>query len=701
MHPSRVNTGSKIGITDHRDVPEVLAHSRMEASHLGEHAARMFSQQPIPVSSKNLEGDFTQSQYPVPGSGIEAHSPAVSPWPNLPFVHGGARGSEQQLRDTPTVLEAPETPLPRLLQPQRDHKKYRRNRAFLQRVHLVPADEVPISSLDTALMPATGPDEIKPLQEDLFSESMAEDITCLATLRLPAIALAIEKQTQSDQRQVITSTANSAAIAGVGDLISSVLKFVTNVVMTNIVSQSVYGIYITVYAAATIVGTIIVFGLDHTMVRFLSTYRARDERSLAAGLLRFIVWMTLISGLVCGALFYLSATTLAHLVYHQDAYTLPLREAALLVPLIALQPVLAGGLMALKAIKWKVYTDRLIQPGVSLILMGVFYLLGLQLQALLLATICGYLASAIAGQLLLGRASKRLIRDVVPRFEPKTWLHFALPLSFNSFVQNILNSTDVLFLAAFGTAAQVGLYAAADRVSFVVLMPLIALNTIFAPLIAENYAQGEHEQLVSMSKLVTKWAFSLSLPVFLCFCVFHEAILSIFSREYTAAGAVLIILSIANLIDAGVGSIGDLLVMTGHTRVILANTVVAITVNIGLSFLLVPRFNVIGAAVASAVALVIPNLAGLVEVYWILKILTFRRDMLKPVLAGGAASVVGLLLLRVIHVGYGYRALLGVLGLVIPFMLVYVLMLALLRFSEEDMMVFDAVWSRFGRKQST
>jgi len=587
--------------------------------------------------------------------------------------------------------------VPHSLQKQSD-KKERQNHPSLQRIHLVPAAEDLISSLDTALMFAIRPGESRQ-QQDIFINALVEDIACQATLRLPA-ALAPEKQAQLDQRQVITSTASSAAIAGAGDLISAVLKYMTNVVMTNIVSQSVYGIYITVYAAATIVGSITVLGLDNTMVRFLPTYRAKGEHDLATGLLRFVVWMTLISGLLCGTLFYLSATVLAHLVYHQDAYTLPLREVALLIPLMALQPVLASGLMALKAIKWKVYTDRLIQPGLTLILMGVFYLLGLRLEALILATICGFLASVITGQLLLGKASKRLISGAVPGFEPKTWLRFALPLSFSSFIYSVLNSTDVLFLAAFSTAAQVGLYAAADRVSFLVLMPLIAFNTIFSPLIAEYHARGEHEQLANLSKLVTKWTFSLSLPVFLCFCVFREPILGIFSREYTAAGLVLMILSLANLIDAGVGSTGDLLVMTGHARVILANTIVAITVNISLSFLLVPRFNVLGAAIASALALVIPSVAGIVEVYWLLKILTFRRDMLKSVAAGGVASIVGLFLLHVIHVGYGYQAIFGALGLVIPFMLVYVLVLALLRFSKEDTMIFDAMRARFGKKQS-
>jgi O-antigen/teichoic acid export membrane protein len=605
--------------------------------------------------------------------------------------------SESVVLDTPPTLKISDIYVQQSVQLQ-NHQKERQKHSFLQRIHLLPTAEEPISNLATVLMFATRPQDVGQ-QKDMYINSLVEDVTNHITLQLPAIVSETENRTQPDQRQVITSTASSAAVAGLGDLISSVLKYVTNVAMTNFVSQSIFGIYITVYAAATIFGSIIVFGLDLTTVRFLSTYRAKGERGLALGLIRFVVWMTLITGLLCGTMFYLSATVLAHLVYHQDLYILPLREIALLVPLIALQPVLASGLMALKAIKWKVYTDRLIQPGVSLVLMGIFYLLGLRLEALILATICGFLASVIVGQLFLGKASKFLVCDTAPRFELRTWLRFALPLSFNSFIQNILNSTDVLFLGAFASAAQVGLYAAADRVSFVVLMPLIALNTIFSPLIAEYYGHEEHEQLANLSKVVTKWAFSLSLPMFLCFCVFHEAILSIFSKEYTSAGIVLIILSLANFIAAGVGSTGDLLVMTGHTRVILANTVVSITVNIGLSFLLVPRFNVIGAAVASALGLAIPNIAGFFEVYWILKILTFRLDMLKSVLAGVVASLVGILLLHFIHVSYGFKAIIGILCLVIPFMLVYVLVLALLRFSKEDLMVFDTVRIRFVKKQ--
>ena len=550
-----------------------------------------------------------------------------------------------------------------------------------------------ISRLNTVAMPAIRPAK-NAWRQDLFLDFASEDITSQITFQIPVIHVGLD-----DQQQDLAGTASGAAIAGTGDIIFAALKYGSNVVMTNIVSQSIYGMYMTAYTSAAVVGSIAVLGLDFTMIRFLATYRAKNEPGHAAGLLRFVVWMTLISGLLSGALFYLSAAALAHLVYHHDAYTLPLREVALLVTLVALQTVIASGLQAVKAIKSKALTDRLIQPSLSLVLMGIFYLLGLRLEALTLAAVCGFVASTIAGQLLLRKASRPLVSGVAPSFDPRAWLRFALPMSLYSLIQAVLNSTDVLFLTIFATAAQVGLYAAADRTAMFAVMPLLALSTMFSPLIAEYYAHQKYEQLNSLCSVVTKWALSLSFPIFLCCLIFRGAILSIFSREYTAAGDALVILAFGNFIYACAGPMGNLLVMAGQTRVVLANTVANILLNIGLGLLLVPRFNVTGAAVAAALSFIIPSVLTVCEAYWILKIIPFRWDMLKPVAAGGVASLAGLALLEVIHVGYGYRALFEVLGLLIPFALVYVLMLAALRFSEEDMMVFETVRARLKRKR--
>ncbi|GAC1652309.1 MAG: hypothetical protein NVS4B12_23650 [Ktedonobacteraceae bacterium] len=574
--------------------------------------------------------------------------------------------------------------------------------------------EESVSRLDTISMVSVQLGEDIAIQQDIFINNWVEDITHQETLVISSVKNAISfvpgqtsvpqdvaaSKALEDKKKAVASTASGAAIAGIGDLVSAVIRYITTVFMTNAFSLSVAGTFIEANTIVTILGYASKLGLDSATLRFLAGYRTRSERSHAAGLIRFASLVALVSGLIWGASFFVLSSTLAHFVFKKDVFALPFRESALLIPLIGLQLVVASGLQAFKAIKWKVYVDRLIQPGVTLLLLVVFYLLGLRLEALILATTCGFIASTITGQFLLGKAKKKLVRGVKPEYDIKMWLKFAFPMFFNSMIRNILNSTDILFLGAVATQGELAFYGSADRVSYFVVAPLIALNAIFSPVIAEYHSRGEHKQLENMFKIVTKWSFSLSLPVFLCCLIFHDAILGIFTEKYTAAGLVLVILAFGNLVDSGVGSVNYLLVMTGRPRVILTNTVTTVVVNILLALLLVPHFKILGAAFAAALTIVILNIVGLIEVYWIMKIHPYRWDTLKPILAGGVACVVGLFLNRFIHVGYGHRAILGTLfALILPFLLSYVATLALLRFSEEDTMVFDMVRAKFGKSK--
>jgi O-antigen/teichoic acid export membrane protein len=575
-------------------------------------------------------------------------------------------------------------------------ERYQPNGGF-KRVRLVPDTGKSAALFSTVSMYKVDPAGIELQQHQILFRDVMEDIARQSTLVLPAVTAKPAQPTELD-KQAVTKTAGGAAIAGVGDLSSATLRYLTNVVMTHIVSQSIYGIFVETYTAITVAGYASKFGMDSSSLRFLSSYNAKGEKNLMAGLLRFAATMVLISGIACGILFFFLSSILANYVYHKPVYELPFKEAALLIPLIGLQLVIASGLQALKAIKWKVYTDRLIQPSSTLILLVVFYLLGLRLEALILATICGFLASTITGQFLLRKAARKQVQGVTPTYERKVWLRFALPMFFNSMIRNILNSTDILFLGALATTAQVGLYGAADRVSYFVDVPLIALNVIFSPLIAEFYARGQHKQLEQMFKLVTKWSFSLSLPVFLICLVFHDVVLGVFGANYLAASLALIVLAFGNLVDSGAGSVNYLLVMTGRPRVILANTITTIIVNITLVFFLTPRLNILGAALAAALSITILNIIGLIEVYWIMKIHPYRLDFLKPVAAGGVASLAGWLMLHFIQVGYGHFAIFGAFGLILVFLLVYGLTLAALRFSTEDRMVLEAVRSKLRAK---
>ncbi len=559
--------------------------------------------------------------------------------------------------------------------------------------------EEQIARLDTAIMVSLRPRESGSGYTTILVDTLIEDITQQATQSLPRVTEVTENAKQLERRKDITAIAGGAAIAGIGDLSYGLLRFVTNVAMTHIVSPAAYGVFGEVYTATLILGWMTKLGFDGVLIRLLPAYRVKDEQGLAVGMVRFATWITLFSGLLVSVLFFAFAAIIARFVYHDPSYRQPLMEVAPLIPLMALQVVLACGLQAFKEIKWKVYMDRLGQPLITLLTMGVFYLLGWRMEALIFATIGGFFCSVCIGYVALDKTVKCFAHNTPPRYSFGEWSRLAVPLLFNGLIQSMLNSTDILFLSIFAAPIQAGIYIASDRVSYFVVMPLFALNMIFSPLMGEYHANRKYEQLANMFKMVTKWSFSLSLPVFLCFIIFHNAILGIFGPTYTQGEVALLILCFGNLVDAGTGSVVQLLVMTGHLRILLINSVISIIVNIGLSFIFVQHFGILGAALAAALAVIIINGLGLIEVYCIAKIHPYRRDIYKPLLAGGAASLVGVLLLHFIHFDSGRFASIEELSLIIPFMIVYILVLVLLRFSEEDKMVFDAARAKFSKKR--
>lgn len=531
-------------------------------------------------------------------------------------------------------------------------------------------------------------------------ETLEEKIPQQATLATSVLTEATEHADQLDRRNDITAAARGAAIAGVGDLSYGFLRYATNVVMTHMVSPATYGVFGEVYTAAIILAWATKLGLDGVFIRLLPTYRVKGERALLAGLVRFSTWTTLLSGLLAGLFIFFFTSFIAIHIYHDLAYRLPLQEIAPLIPLMSLQVVLACGLQGFKEIKWKVYMDRLCQPLITLMTMVIFYWLGWRLEALSFSAIAGFCCSVLLGQLVFGKVVKRFTRSTPPRYIPLVWSSSAIPLLCTGLVQSLLNSADILFLSLFSTPSQAGIYIAADRVSYFVVMPLFAFNMIFSPMMGEYHAGGKYERLASMFKMVTKWSFSLSLPIFLCCLVFRDSILGVFGPQYTSAALVLILLCFGNLVDAGTGSVLQLLTMTGHLRIILLNSIISVTVSIGLSLVLIQRYGILGAALAAIFAVIVINGLGLIEMYWITKIHPYRSDIYKPLLAGGAASIVGVLLLHFIHFSNIRFATIEKLSLIIPFVLVYVLVMILLRFNEEDRIVFDVVRIRLGRARS-
>lgn len=500
--------------------------------------------------------------------------------------------------------------------------------------------------------------------------------------------------------RVVVGTAGGAALMGLGMIISGALGYIQTVVMTHMVPRSTYGVFVVVFTTAIFISQLSKFGLDGVLLRFLPTYRARQERGLATGLARFAFWVPAAISLACALLLCLLASPIARSVFHNGAYEVPLREAALIIPLNGLQSITLNGLQAIKSVKWQVYVGRVIEPIATLASLPLLYLLGLHLEALIFAYVVGILISVVIGRMAFKREAGDLIR-AVPQYAAGTWMSFGAAMLFNVLTISVIQTTDVLGLGAFDTASHVSLYAAADRLAALIAMPFFALNIVFSPMISELYARGDHPKLEGMFALITRWSFAVSWPIGICCVIFSVPILGVFGKGYAAGSAALVILAAGSIINSGTGPVSSMLTMTGQLRVLWFNTAVRLISNIVLIFTLVPRFGVLGAAVASSMTVVLLNVLALVEVWWIMKIQPYRSEILKPLVAGAGAAVIGLLLMQVTRAGSGSAS--GVVdfaysvGLVLAFLSVYAFVLVRMGLTNEDLTVFAAVRAKFIR----
>jgi O-antigen/teichoic acid export membrane protein len=95
------------------------------------------------------------------------------------------------------------------------------------------------------------------------------------------------------------------------------------------------------------------------------------------------------------------------------------------------------------------------------------------------------------------------------------------------------------------------------------------------------------------------------------------------------------------LLNAAFGPEGMILEGLGHTRLTLFNTLILVGVNAGLDILLVPRFGILGAGIATGSALTVAGLVGVIEIYLLRSITPVSMRLFKVWLAAIPPSVVG------------------------------------------------------------
>ena len=195
-------------------------------------------------------------------------------------------------------------------------------------------------------------------------------------------------------------------------------------------------------------------------------------------------------------------------------------------------------------------------------------------------------------------------------------------------------------LAAGGTISA-GIYAAGTRFLIVASFVQLAIGQALQPLVSAALARHDDRTSREVFQAATGWTILFTWPVLIGIIGFAPALLRIYGDEYDATAASLVILGFAWMVATGCGPVDNVLLMSGRSILTTINSGIAVALNIGLSFLLIPDHGMLGAAIAWGASLVFNNVTPLLQVRHFLGLVPWgnaARRALVPV-AAYAASI--------------------------------------------------------------
>jgi len=506
----------------------------------------------------------------------------------------------------------------------------------------------------------------------------------------PTVVATSSPRTSSEQ--TVLTAAKGGGIIFAGRLFQLGGQLAIGLLLARLLGAEGLGLYNLALTAAGIAVGLASLGLEMALVRYVSLYSSRRDAAGLWGTLQVGIGLMALTGLFVAAGLYALAPLIAQQLFHEPKLVPLLRIASLMVPVWSLTNALAAATRGSKRMQYTFVAEAVSRPVSKLMLLvGLAVTVGLSAAR---AVAAHGLAIGVSCILLLYFLNElfHLNRPLqTARRNAREMLSFSLPVYLSDLINMFGGNIQTVLLGMLNTVTSVGIFAVASQVNTVGKMFHGSVVVSSMPIVSELYDRGDRQGMGRLYQTASKWTFTLNLPFFLLVLLFPSEILSIFGQSFVSGATALSILAWANLVHTGTGICGVMIDMTGNTNLKLVNSILTVAITVGLNALLIPRWGLVGAAIAALAAAIIINVLRLLEVFALFRLLPYNWSFLKPVVA---AAVV-LLVAR--SIDFLFPAQTNLVFTIINMLILIVAyggIILLLGLSEEDLMVLTRVRRR-------
>ena len=390
----------------------------------------------------------------------------------------------------------------------------------------------------------------------------------------------------------------------IASIINMFLIFIISIILARYLGASDLGLYrlaYTFYGVATMVGAL---GIPVAVIKYVAEYKD-DEVNLNKIVSSGII-TSLIVGVVISIIIYLLSQTLA------DLFKMPQIESLLellspVFPFVLVNSILFGTLNGLR--KMERYAIALIlQQALMTASTIILIYSGFGVSGAIISIVISSIG--VSAYLIYScRGHFHLILDEYLQTTKKI-TSFGTKM-FGANLINMINlQADIVFLGYFLTATNVGYYSAATGLSKFFLVVPQAIQTVSYPATSEYRTKKNILGLQKMLDKSMKYSALVLMPAGLALGFFAEDIVTrIYGQGFQQSALPLQILLIGTVIfGVACTSIGGTLAGMNRPDLSLKAAGISAAANVILNVMLIPKFGIVGAAIATCTSLIIMTL---------------------------------------------------------------------------------------------
>lgn len=192
----------------------------------------------------------------------------------------------------------------------------------------------------------------------------------------------------------------------------------------------------------------------------------------------------------------------------------------------------------------------------------------------------------------------------------------------------IVLSLDTIMIASYIGLGKTGVYTTMIFLLSGLLIPYKTLQRFCQPMVAEYWKNKEINQLEKLYERVSSISLIFGLLVFIAAWTLKSTVLHFLPSQFEEFMILLLIVLVGRIIDMYSGLNGLILLSSKKYKIDIVFTLFLLVITIVLNMILLPKYGVIGAAIATSVALILYNFSRLIYVLIIFKIHPFQKSQL-------------------------------------------------------------------------